>query len=172
MAGRSFPAHGTRRAGEIAAWGCPIAREAAMDLVPWLVGLVVCVLSVRWSRRRGWVDLSGTKVRRGTGHALLGLQEFIEPSVEHILAAENAEQIQEDSLAADQDDPAAIKEGLATSLARSTIDLEEVRRHLSAAARAGLDWRALYDVATREEVAARLYKAPSIPPPWRVAPRI
>jgi hypothetical protein len=133
-----------------------------------LAGLII---GLRWSQRRGWIDLSGEKTRRGVGHAMLGLQGFIEPSVEHVFEVQNAEQKEEDDLDTGRGDLAAIREDLAASLRRSPIDLEEVRRQLTAAQRAGLDWRTLYDEAVRAEVKERLYRAPSIPPPWRVAPR-
>lgn len=106
-----------------------------MDLIPRLVGVVVIILGLRLSQRRGWIDMSGPKVRRGTGHAMLGLQEFIEPSVEHIFAAGNAEQKEKDDIDADEGDPEPFREDLAESLRRSPIDPEEVHRHLTAAAR-------------------------------------
>lgn len=111
------------------------------------------------------------EVRRGTGHALLGLQEFIQPSVEYLFEAQNTEPKEEDDLDADEGDPAALRQDLAASLGRSSIDLEGVRRLLTAAQRAGLDWRTFYDEAMRAEVTERLYRAPSMPPSWRVAPR-
>ena len=41
-------------------------------------------------------DRSKERVRRGAGNALLGLQGFIEPSVEHIFQVQNVEQREED----------------------------------------------------------------------------
>jgi hypothetical protein len=150
----------------------------AMELRPLVpvvllgAGLLALVLSVRWMQRKGWVDASPDRVRRGTGHALLGLQEFIEPSVEHIFEAENLEQKDEDDHdASDNDDPEAILADLATSIGRVPVDCEEVRRHLTSARSAGLDWRAVYDKAIRDELETCPYRAPSLPPPWRVAPR-
>jgi hypothetical protein len=134
-------------------------------------GLLALVLTVRWMQRKGWVDASPDRVRRGTGHALLGLQEFIEPSVEHIFEAENLEQKDKDDRDASDDDPEVIRADLATSLGRAPVDCEEVRRHLASSKTIGLDWRAVYDQAVRDELAARPFRAPSLPPPWRVAPR-
>jgi hypothetical protein len=109
--------------------------------------------------------------RRGTGHALLGLQQFIEPSVEHVFEAQNVEQKDEeddDGLGAGEE---AIRSDLAEALGRSPVDVEEVRRHLTAAARAGLDWKALYEQAVSDELRERPYRRPSISPPGRVRPR-
>ncbi len=148
-----------------------------MDLLPQLclilvsLGLWALVFRGRQRRPGGNQESTGERVRRGTGHALLGLQQFIEPSVEHIFEAENREQKDEDDHDSDGDDPVAIRNDLAASLALTPIDPEEVRRHLAAAQRAGLDWRALYEEAAEHERAERPFKAPSIPPLWRVAPR-
>jgi hypothetical protein len=111
------------------------------------------------------------RLRRGTGHALLGLQEFLEPSVEYVFQAQNVEQKEEeddDGLGADEE---AIRSDLAEALGRSTVDVEEVRRHLTAAARTGLDWESLYDQAVAAELRERPFRAPSMPMARRVRPR-
>jgi hypothetical protein len=109
--------------------------------------------------------------RRATGHALLGLQEFIEPSVEYVFQAQNVEQKEEEDDEGLGGDEGLIRSDLALALSRSPVDPEEVRRHLSAAARAGMDWKALFEQATAEELTERPYRAPSLPPAYRVAPR-
>ena len=94
------------------------------------------------------------RMRRGTGHALLGLQQFVEPSVEYVFQAQNVEQKDEeddDGLGEDED---VIRLDLAESLGRSPVDIEEVRRHLTAAAQGGLDWKSLYEQAVADEQAA------------------
>jgi hypothetical protein len=148
-----------------------------MDLHPLAPVILACLailglaLGIRAMQRRRWVDLNQERVRRGTGHAMLGLQEFIEPSVEYVFQAENVEQKEEDDLEAGEDDAGLIRDDLSASLGRSPIDPEEVRRHLTRAAQAGLDWEELYDVAVRSELGSRPFRAPSIPPAWKVAPR-
>ena len=102
---------------------------------------------------------------------MLGLQQFIEPSVEHVFEAQNVEQKEEegdDGLGGDEE---AIRSDLADALGRSPVDFEEVRRHLAAAARAGLDWKSVYEEAVAAELRDRPYRAPSIPPAGRVRPR-
>jgi hypothetical protein len=136
-----------------------------------LAGVASLYVTFAWMRRRGWIDTSKERVRRGAGHAMLGLQEFVEPSVEYILQAENAEQAEEEDADPSEGGPEAILADLAVSLGRDPIDAEEVRRHLASAHRAGLDWRELFDRAVRDELASRPYRAPSIPPVWKVAPR-
>ena len=60
------------------------------------LGVAALVPALWWMQRRGWVDLSGTRVRKGTGHAMLGLQEFVQPTVEYVIQAENGEQSDDD----------------------------------------------------------------------------
>jgi hypothetical protein len=115
--------------------------------------------------------LVGRRVRRGAGHALLGLQQFIEPSVEHVFEAENLEQKSEEDGDGLGDGEAAIRSDLADALGRTPVDLEEIRRHLTAAERAGLDWRGLFAAAVADELRERPYRAPTLPPAGRVAPR-
>lgn len=148
-----------------------------MDLRPLIPVVLACLgilgltLALRALQRRQLVELSKGRVRRGTGHAMLGLQEFIEPSVEYVFQAENAEQKQEEDLESDDEEAGAILEDLSMALGRTPIDPEEVRRLLTKAARAGLDWYELYEEAVRSELGSRPFKAPAIPPTWRVAPR-
>jgi len=111
------------------------------------------------------------RLRHGTGHALLGLQQFIEPSVEHVFQAQNVEQKDEEDGDGLGDDEEAIRSDLAEALGRSPVDIEEVRRHLAAAVRAGLDWRSVYEEAAAAELRERPFRAPSIPPTGRVRPR-
>ncbi len=112
------------------------------------------------------------RIRRGTGHAMLGLQEFIEPSVEYIFQAENVEQKEEDDDKGLGGDEEAVRSNLADALGQSPVDHEEIRRHLTAALRAGLDWRSLFEQAVADELRERPYRAPSMPPARRVAPRV
>jgi hypothetical protein len=136
-----------------------------------LAGVAALVLTFSWMRRRRWIDPSHDRIRRGVGRAMLGMQEFIEPSVEYILQAENAEQAEAEDPGRSEDGPEAILADLAASLGRDPIDPEEIRRHLATARRAELDWRELFDQAVQDELAGRPYRAPSIPPAWKVAPR-
>ncbi len=145
-------------------------RPLAPLVLPCL-GVLLLALTLTVMQRRRWADPSKERVRRGTGHAMLGLQEFIEPSVEYVLQAENVEQKEEDDLAADGDDAGAIRDDLSVSLGRTPIDLEEVRGLLTRAARSGLGWEEVYEAAVRSELGSRPFRTPSIPPSWRVAPR-
>ena len=111
------------------------------------------------------------RTRRATGSALLGLQQFIEPSVEYVFQAQNVEQKEEEDDDGLGGDESAIRSDLALALSRSPVDPEEVRRHLSAAARAGMDWKALFEQAAADELRERPFRAPSLPPAYRVAPR-
>ena len=136
---------------------------------------IVAVAAIVLALFLGWMDPKRTagkdRVRRGTGNALLGLQEFIEPSVEYVVQAQNVEQKQEADDEGLGGDEAAIRSDLAEALGRTPIDHDEVRRHLSAAARNGMDWKALFDQAVGDELRERPFRAPCIPPAKRVAPR-
>jgi hypothetical protein len=132
-------------------------------------GAIVLALFLGWMNREGIPGKE--RVRRGTGNALLGLQEFIEPSVEYVVQAQNVEQKEEKDDEGLGGDEAAIRSDLAEAMSRTPIDLEEVRRHLSAAARTGMDWKALFEEAASDELRERPFRAPSIPPVRRVAPR-
>jgi hypothetical protein len=137
-----------------------------------IVAAGAILLRVILSRMERKNAVAKDRVRRGMGHAMLGLQGFLEPSVEHIFQAQNVEQRKE------QDDEAqgggeceeAIRSSLAEAMSQSPIDTDEVRRYLTAAARTGLDWKALFAQAVADELTERPYRAPSIPPARRVAP--
>lgn len=130
--------------------------------------LVLTLVLARHDRKRLSTKQS---VRRGAGNALLGLQQFIEPSVEHVFQSQNVEQREEDDDQGQGGDEEAVRSGLAEALACTPIDLEDVRRHLTGAARLGLDWKAVFDQAVADELRERPFRAPSMPPVRRVAPR-
>lgn len=136
-----------------------------------LASIASLFLTLAWMRRRGWIDPSRDRIRRGVGHAMMGVQEFIEPSVEYVFQAENVEQKDAEDPEPSEGGTEAILADLATALCREPVDPEEIRRHLATAHRSGLDWREAFDRAVRDELAARPYRAPSLPPTWKVAPR-
>jgi hypothetical protein len=123
----------------------------------------------------GWIDRkrlpARESIRRGSGNAMLGLQQFIEPSVEYVFQAQNVEQKDEDDDEGEGGDEDAVRADLTEAMSRTPVDADEVRRHLAAAARMGLDWKTLFDQAVAAELSERPYRAPSIPPRRRVAPR-
>jgi hypothetical protein len=135
------------------------------------VGLILVVTVLGRSRKDRTASPGKDRVRRGTGHALLGLQQFVEPSVEYIFQAQNVEQKEEEDDDGLGEDEELIRSGLADALGRTPVDTEEVRRHLTTAACAGLDWKALFEEAVSAELRERPFRAPSMPPVRRVAPR-
>ncbi len=140
-----------------------------------LLAGIVAVGMLALALLRGWLGRKDVnvkeRVRRGTGHAMLGVQEFIEPSVEYVFQAQNVEQKEEDDDEGLGGDEEAVRSNLAEALRQSPVDPEEVRRHLAAAARTGVDWKALFEQAVADELRDRPFRAPSIPPARRVAPR-
>lgn len=68
-----------------------------------IAGVIASACVLRLLRRKGWIDTSPGRMRRGTGHAMMGLQEFIQPSVEYVIQAENSGQTQDDDC--EGDDP-------------------------------------------------------------------
>jgi hypothetical protein len=136
-----------------------------------VVGIAAVVLTTLLGRMERKVVPGKERTRRATGNALLGLQGFIEPSVEYVFQAQNVEQKEEEDDEGLGGDEEAIRSDLAQALSRSPVDPEEVRRHLSAATRAGMDWKALFEQAAADELRERPYRAPFLPPAYRVAPR-
>ena len=144
-------------------------------MMDWSIAIYIAlsVAALMVLSRKGVVDFQGDRVRKGSGHALLGLQQFIEPSVEHILEAEYLQdKDDENDNEAGEDDLEALQADLAAALVNSPIDPDEIRRHLAKAARLGLDWREFYEEAVRVELKNRPYRSPAMPPIWRVAPRL
>lgn len=142
-----------------------------------LVALVVLVVRGRETRRGSTVTSktgSGERIRRGGANALLVLEEFVAPRVEHVIEARQQRRVEDDQGSPgdgpDSPDEASVLADLRASLGRSPIDPDEVRRQLSRARRAGLDWSRLFDAAIRAELAERPYRAPALPPRSRVAP--
>ena len=133
------------------------------------VGVTVLALVLGWLQSKK--PTTKESIRRGTGNAMLGLQQFIEPSVEYVFQARNVEQQEEDDDQGQGGDEEAVRSDLAEALGRLPVDPEEVRRHLAAAMRMGLDWKALFDEAVADELRERPFRAPSMPPARRVAPR-
>ena len=136
-----------------------------------IVAVVVMVLAAFLGRIDRKKPPGKESVRRGTGNALLGLQQFVEPSVEYVFQAQNVEQKEEEGDDGLGGGEAAVRSDLAESLGRTPVDPEEVRRHLAGAVRLGLDWRTLFDQAVADELRERPFRAPSMPPAKRVAPR-
>jgi hypothetical protein len=136
-----------------------------------IVVISAVVITARFGRMHRNPGPAKERARRATGSALLGLQQFIEPSVEYVFQAQNVEQKEEEDDEGLGDDKEAIRSDLALALRQSPVDPEEVRRRLSAAARAGMDWKAVFEQAAADELRERPYRAPTIPPAYRVAPR-
>ncbi len=124
-----------------------------------LLAGIVAVGMLALALLRGWLGRKDVnvkeRVRRGTGHAMLGVQEFIEPSVEYVFQAQNVEQKEEDDDEGLGGDEEAVRSNLAEALRQSPVDPEEVRRHLAAAARTGVDWKALFEQAVADELRDR-----------------
>jgi hypothetical protein len=136
-----------------------------------IVAIAAIVVTTLFGRMERKPVPGRERTRRATGNALLGLQGFIEPSVEHVFQAQNVEQKEDEDDEGLGGDENAIRSDLALALSRSPVDPEEVRRHLSAAARAGMDWKALFEQAAADELRERPFRAPYLPPAYRVAPR-
>src|SRR5258708_6897650 len=87
--------------------------------------IVVTALLGRMDRK----DATGKgRGRRATGNALLGLREFVEPSVEYVFQAQNVEQKEEEDDEGLGGDEEVIRSDLALALSRTPVDPEEVRR--------------------------------------------
>jgi hypothetical protein len=93
------------------------------------------------------------------------MHQFIEPAVEHVLQFKTERR--------EQDGQAANERFLASLLAcfdQIPFDPEEVRRYLTFAKLAGLDWQGLYEEAVRVQGSVRPEQAALLPPATSVPP--
>ena len=115
---------------------------------------------------------AGESVRRGTGNALLGLQQFVEPSVEYVFQSQNVEQREADDDQGQGGDEDAVSSGLAEALCRTPVDPEEV----GATSPLRNAWASIggpsSNTAVADELQERPFRAPSMPPVRRVAPGV
>jgi hypothetical protein len=125
------------------------------------------------SQKRDEPSAGSGRVRRSAGNALLVLDGFFEPKVEHVLTARQQVSHDDEEPGGDDGEPSeeSILEDLHEALSAPHIDPDDVRRHLAYAQRSGHDWRPLYQQAVQRLLQAQPYRAPAIPPEARVAPR-
>lgn len=142
-------------------------------MVEMAIAGVIVLLARRQTKKSGSKEGQPLeRVRRSAGNAMLVFQEFTDPRIEHVIEAQQ-EHVEDDEEAGDDGgeiDETELHEELVGMLGENEVDRSEVRRLLTRAQRAGLDWRASYERATANVLADRPYLAPRMPPPARVAP--
>src|SRR5207302_1411929 len=137
-----------------------------MTIGPWFLGCavlaIVLVLRAVSARGKSGPKVTREKVRRAGGHAMLVLQEFVEPRVEHVHHVAEERKDEEDHGAGDDPDllESQLGDDLRESLRKTPIDLPHVRRHLTTARTAGLDWSRLYAESVQAVLADQPYLAP------------
>jgi len=98
-----------------------------------------------WLEERGWLYYRRKKPTSSPLSSLVALHQFIEPSVEHVIAAGNKLPARSES--------GEVWDRLLTclreALGATPVNPEVVRLYLSHAEREGLDWRKLYAEASR-----------------------
>jgi hypothetical protein len=155
---------------ELRIWAITVFALLALVLAMWAAERLIWAAgrSMRAENPRGKVS------RRATAGAAFALQQIFEPGTEHVVRAEHDQPSDDDDSAGEGDRATPVDTLLAdlrARLAESPIDSEAVRRVLVTAERDGHDPRALFEAAVRDELAARPYRVPLIPPWSRVAPR-
>jgi hypothetical protein len=119
-----------------------------------------------WLEDRGWLYYRKKKPTSSPMSAWVGMQQFIEPGVKHVVQMGQERRI--------EDDEAGRKERLLTnllaSLAAIPLNREEIRTYLTLAKLEGLDWKELYEAAVQIQASARPERADLIPTTDDVAP--
>jgi hypothetical protein len=136
---------------------------AALAIIAALFGLDRLCL---WLEDRGWLYYRHKKPTSSPASCWVGLQQAIEPAVKHVLQVRQEKRGAEDREAARQRLLALLSE----TVCATPVSVEGIRLYLTAAQEAGLDWRALYGEAVREELLIRPDRAAVLPSPDDVAP--
>jgi hypothetical protein len=119
-----------------------------------------------WLEERGWLYYRNRKPTSSPMSAWVGMQQFIEPGVKHVVQV-GQEHLSEEDAAAKKE---SIMANLLASLDAMPVNGEEVRFYLTQAKGEGLDWRMLYEGAVQIQLAARPDRADLIPPLDDAAP--
>jgi hypothetical protein len=143
-------------------WHWLIGVAAVLGLAGGLYGLHRLAL---WLEDRGWLFYLRKKPSTSPAGCWVAAHQFLEPGVEHVLQLK-AEKRDEDGEAARE----RFFASLLACLDQVPFDPEEVRRHLTFAKRAGLDWQGLYEEAVRVQRSVRPDRAALLPPAATVAP--
>jgi hypothetical protein len=145
------------------AWHWMIVGLAGIGLLPalWLLDRLGL-----WLEDRGWLYYRKIKPTTSAMSAWVGLQQFIEPGVKHV--------VQMGQERRSEDDEAGRKERLLANVLASLdaipLNREEIRTYLTLAKREGIDWKALYQEAAKIQGSARPEQADLIPTRDDVAP--
>jgi hypothetical protein len=145
------------------AWHWMIVGLAGIGLLPalWLLDRLGL-----WLEDRGWLYYRKKKPTTSSMSAWVGLQQFIEPGVKHVVQMGQERRI--------EDDQAGRKERLLANLLASLEAMppnrEEIRTYLTLAKREDLDWKELYEEAMQIQASARPERADLIPTWDDVAP--
>jgi hypothetical protein len=119
-----------------------------------------------WLEDGGWLYYRRKKPSSSAASAWVGMQQFIEPGVKHVIQIKQERRSEQDEEAA--------KEKLLTYLLEALdaipINREVIRYYLSAAQRAGLDWKSLYEKAVQIHRSRRRADDALIPPLDDVVP--
>ena len=144
-------------------WHWLIVGLAGLGLIPaiWLLDRLGL-----WLEDRGWLYYRKKKPTTSSMSAWVGLQQFIEPGVKHVVQMGQERRV--------GDDEAGRKERLLAnvlaSLEAMPLNCEEIRTYLTLAKREGLDWKELYEEAVQIQASARPERADLIPTTDDVAP--
>ena len=98
-----------------------------------------------WLDNHGWLYYRKKQPSSSPMSAWVGMHQFIEPGVKHVVQIKQARRSEVDEEA----DKERLLAYLLEALDTNPINLEVIRYYLSAAQSAGLDWKSLYEEAVQ-----------------------
>jgi hypothetical protein len=145
------------------AWQWLISGLVGIGLVPalWLLDRLGL-----WLEDRGWLYYRKKKPTSSSTSAWIGMQQFIEPGVKHVVQIGQDRRSEEDETARKE----RILANLLASLDAMPANRAAIRFELIQANREGLDWRMLYEEAVKIQRSTRPERGNLIPPVDDVAP--
>jgi hypothetical protein len=145
------------------AWNWLTVGLAGIALIPslWLLDRLGL-----WLEDRGWLYYRKKKPTSSPMSAWVGLQQFIEPGVKHVVHIGQERRAENDEAGSKE----RLLANLLASLDAAPINIEEVRFYLTQAKREGLDWKVLYEEAVQMQQSIRPEQADLMPPIDKVAP--
>jgi hypothetical protein len=118
-----------------------------------------------WLEDRGLLYYVRKRPSGSSGGCLVAMHQFIQPSVEHVLQLKAERRARNPEIARER-----FLASLLACFDQVPLDPEEIRRYLSFAKHAGLDWEGLYQEAVRVQQSVRPDQAALFPPVASVAP--
>jgi hypothetical protein len=149
--------------GLMNAWHWLIIGLVGFTLIPALWRLHRLGL---WLEDRGWLYYQKKRPSSGPMSSWVGLQQFVEPGVRHVVEIRQERRIQHDEANSRE----RLLANLLACLDAVPVRLEEIRTYLTVAKATGMDWEKLYEEAVQIQRAVRPGRTDLIPQAGDVTP--